>query len=174
MGPHVSTIFALALAATAACGGTARHQAAAPAAPDPAAAAQLHAGLNIRLTTVYVDDQERALHFYTDVLGFEVKDDVENGGYRWLTVTAPADPAGAELQLALASDPAARAYQQAMFQQGQPALMFYSADVRADHARIAARGGAFTMPPTELMAGSVITTLPDTCGNLIQITELAR
>ena len=82
-------------------------------------------------------------------------------------------PAGAELQLALNDNPAAKAYQQARFQQGQPAAMFYTDDVKAEYERIKARGAEFTMPPTEV-TGSTIALLNDTCGNLIQITQLAR
>ena len=129
--------------------------------------------MKIKLTTIYVDDQEQALRFYTDILGMAVKADFSNGPYRWLTVTSPDEPDGTELQLALNDNPAAKAYQQAMFQQGQPAVMFYSDDIKGDHERITARGGAFSMPPTEV-TGSTIAQLNDTCGNLIQITQLAR
>ena len=129
--------------------------------------------MKIKLTTIYVDDQEQALRFYTDILGLAVKADFSNGPYRWLTVISPDEPNGTELQLALNDNPAAKAYQQAMFQQGQPAVMFYSDDIKGDHERITARGGEFSMPPTEV-TGSTIAQLNDTCGNLIQITQLAR
>lgn len=129
--------------------------------------------MKIKLTSVYVDDQEKALHFYTDVLGFTKKADFSNGGYRWLTVASPDDPDGTELQLALNASPAAKAYQQAIFQQGQPAVMFFTDDIKADHERITARGAQFTMPPTDV-TGSTIAQLNDTCGNLVQITQLAR
>ena len=129
--------------------------------------------MKIKLTSVYVDDQDKALRFYTEVLGFTKKTDVSNGPYRWLTVASPEDPDGTELQLALNDNPAARAYQQAMFQQGQPAAMFFSNDVKGDYERIKARGAEFTMPPTEV-PGAAIAKLNDTCGNLIQITQLAR
>ena len=129
--------------------------------------------MKIKLTTIYVDDQERALRFYTDILGLVAKADFSNGPYRWLTVISPDEPEGTELQLALNDNPAAKAYQQAMFQQGQPAVMFYSDDIKGDHERIAARGGQFSMAPTEV-TGSTIAQLNDTCGNLIQITQLAR
>ena len=130
-------------------------------------------GVKIRVMGVYVDDQEKALHFYTKVLGFAKKVDFSNGPYRWLTVVSPEEPDGIELQLALNSNPAAKAYQQAMFQQGQPAVMFFTDDVRGDYERIKARGAEFTMPPTEV-TGSTIAKLKDTCGNLIQISQLAR
>jgi predicted enzyme related to lactoylglutathione lyase len=129
--------------------------------------------MKIKLTTIYVDDQERALRFYTDILGMAVKADFSNGPYRWLTVISPDEPEGTELQLALNDNPAAKAYQQAMFQQGQPAVMFYSDDIKGDHERIVAHGGQFSMPPTDVTA-STIAQLNDTCGNLIQITQLAR
>ena len=122
---------------------------------------------------MYVDDQEKALRFYTEVLGFAKKADVSQGPFRWLTVASPEEPEGTELQLALTDNPAAKAYQQAMFQQGQPAAMFYTDDVKAQYERIKARGAEFTMPPTEV-TGSTIAMLNDTCGNLIQITQLAR
>ena len=129
--------------------------------------------MKIKLTSTYVDDQEKALRFYTDVLGFVKKADFSNGPFRWLTVASPEDSDGTELQLALNDKPAAKAYQQAMFQQGQPAAMFFSDDVQADYERMKARGAAFTMPPTDV-TGSVIAMLDDTCGNLIQVTQLKR
>ena len=129
--------------------------------------------MKIKLTTVYVNDQERALRFYTEALGFTKKADFSQGPFRWLTVASPEEPDGTQLQLALNDNPAAKAYQQAMFQQGQPAAMFFSDDVKAEYERIKARGAEFTVPPTEV-TGSTIAKLNDTCGNLIQITQLAR
>jgi len=129
--------------------------------------------MKIKLTSVHVDDQEKALRFYTDVLGFVKKADFSQGPFRWLTVVSPEDPDGTELQLALNGNPAAKAYQQAMFQQGQPAAMFFTDDVQADYERMKARGAEFTKPPTDVTA-SKIAMLNDTCGNLIQLTELAR
>jgi predicted enzyme related to lactoylglutathione lyase len=129
--------------------------------------------MKIKLTSVFVDDQEKALRFYTDVLGFAKKADFSNGPFRWLTVTSPQEPDGTELQLALNNNPVAKTYQQAIFQQGQPAVMFFTDDVKGDYERIRAHGAAFTMPPTEV-TGSTIAQLDDTCGNLIQITQLAR
>jgi predicted enzyme related to lactoylglutathione lyase len=129
--------------------------------------------MKIKLTNVYVDDQEKALRFYTDVLGFVKKADFSQGPYRWLTVASPEDPDGTELQLALNGNPAAKAYQQAMFEQGQPAAMFFTDDVEADYERMKARGAEFTMPPTDVTA-SKIAMLNDTSGNLIQVTQLKR
>ena len=115
--------------------------------------------MKIKLTSVYVNDQDKALRFYTEVMGFARKADFSNGPYRWLTVTSAEEPDGTELQLALNDNPAAKAYQQAIFQQGQPAAMFYTDDVKGDCERIKAR---------------VIAMLNDTCGNLIQLTQLLR
>ena len=129
--------------------------------------------MKIKLASVYVDDQEKALRFYTEVLGFVKKTDVSQGPFRWLTVASPEEPDGTELQLALNDNPAAGAYQQALFQQSQPAAMFFSDDVQGDYERIKARGAEFTMPPTDV-TGSKIAMLNDTCGNLIQITQLMR
>jgi len=129
--------------------------------------------MKIKVASVYVDDQDKALRFYTEVLGFVKKTDVSQGPFRWLTVASPEEPDGTELLLALNDNPAAKAYQQAMFQQGHPAAIFYSGDVRGDYERIKARGAEFTMSPTDVI-GSTIAMLNDTCGNLIQLTQLAR
>ena len=129
--------------------------------------------MKIKLTSVYVDDQEKALRFYSDVLGFVKKADFSQGPYRWLTVVSPEEPEGMELQLALNNNPAAKAYQQALFEQKQPAAMFFTDNVQADYERAKARGAEFTMPPTDVTA-SKIAMVNDTCGNLIQLTELKR
>jgi len=129
--------------------------------------------MKIKLTSVHVDDQAKALRFYTEVLCFVKKTDLSNGTFRWLTVASAEDPDGTELQLALNDNPAARDYQQAMFQQAQPAAMFFTDDVQGDYERLKARGADFTMPPTDA-TGSKIARLNDTCGNLIQVTQLIR
>ena len=129
--------------------------------------------MKIKLTSVYVDDQDKALRFYTVLMGFAKKADFSQGPFRWPAVASSEDTDGTELQLALNDNPAAKAYQQAMFQQGQPAAMFFSDDVKGDYERIKARGAEFTMPPTDV-PGATIAKLNDTCGNLIQITQLAR
>jgi predicted enzyme related to lactoylglutathione lyase len=129
--------------------------------------------MKIKLTSVYVDDQDKSLRFYTEVLGFVKKADFSQGPFRWLTVASPEDPDGTELQLALNNSPAAKTYQQAMVQQGQPAAMFFSDDVQADYERMKARGAEFTMPPKDVTA-SKIAILNDTCGNLIQVVQLMR
>jgi predicted enzyme related to lactoylglutathione lyase len=129
--------------------------------------------MKIKLTSIYVDDQEKALHFYTEVLGFAKRADFSQWSYRWLTVASPEEPDGTELQLALNNNPAAKAYQQAQFQQNQPAAMFFTDDLQADYDRMKASGAEFTMPPTDVTA-SKIAMLKDTCGNIIQVTELKR
>ena len=129
--------------------------------------------MKISLTTVYVDDQDRALRFYTEVLGFVKKADFSQGPYRWLTVTSPEDPEGTQLQLASGDNPAAKAFQQAMFQQGQPAAMFFTEDLQADYERMKGRGAEVIMAPTEVTA-SKIAKVNDGCGNLIQVTQLMK
>src|SRR5579862_1662925 len=106
--------------------------------------------MKIKVTSLYVDDQSKALRFYTEVLGFAKKTDFSQGPYRWLTVGSPEDPDGVELQLALNDNPAAKAYQEARFQQGQAAIMFNTEDVKGDYERIKALGAEFTMPPTNV------------------------
>jgi predicted enzyme related to lactoylglutathione lyase len=117
--------------------------------------------LRIQLTSIYVDDQDKALRFYTDVLGFVKKADVTQGPFRWLTVASPEEPDGTELQLAPNDNPAAQAYQRAMFEQGQPAAMFYVDDVQHEYERMKALGADFTMPPTKV-TGSTIAMVNDT------------
>ena len=129
--------------------------------------------MKIKVTSIYVNDQEKALRFYTEVLGFVKKADFSQGPFRWLTVASPEEPEGTQLQLAPKNSPAAVAYQQALFEQGQPAAMFYVDDVQKEHDRMKPLGAEFTMPPTKV-TGSTIAMLKDTCGNLIQITALDR
>src|SRR5947199_5432681 len=119
--------------------------------------------MKIKVTSIYVDDQEKGLRFYTEVLGFAKKTDFSQGPYRWLTVASPAEPDGVELQLALNNNPAAKTYQQAMFQQNQPATMFFTDDLQSDYERIQERGAEFNMAPTDVTA-SKIAMLNDTCG----------
>ena len=129
--------------------------------------------MKIKLATIYVDDQDKALHFYTEVLGFAKKADNSNGPNRWLTVVSPQEPEGTELQLASGDNPADKAYQQAKFQQNQIAAMFFTDDVKADYERMKAGGAQFTMPPTDVKY-AWIAMVNDTCGNLVQITQLKR
>ena len=132
--------------------------------------------MRIRVTSVYVDNQEKALRFYTRVLGLVKKTDLTNadrldGPYRWLTVASPEEPDGVELQLAPNADPAAKAYQQAMFLQGERAVRYFVDDLQAEYERMKSLGARFTLPPTKV-PGSSIATVDDTCGNLFQLTEL--
>lgn len=129
--------------------------------------------MKITLTRVYVDDQDKALRFYTEVLGFVKKADFSQGPFRWLTVASAEDPEGTQLQLALNNDPAAKAYQEAMFLQSQPAVMFFTDNIDADYDRAKSRGAEFTMPPTDVTA-SKIAMLKDGCGNLVQISQLSK
>ena len=129
--------------------------------------------MKIKVTGVYVDAQDNTLRSYTEVLGFAKKADFSQGPFRWLTVASPEEPDGPELQLALNDNPAAKAYQQALFQQSQPAAMFFTDDVKGDYERIKARGAEFTMPPTDV-PGATVAMLNNTCGNLIQLNQVAR
>jgi predicted enzyme related to lactoylglutathione lyase len=127
--------------------------------------------MRIKWTKLYVDDQEKALKFYTDKLGFQKKADFSQGNYRWLTVASPEEPEGVELLLESNANPAGKAYQQALRGQGQPAAQFQVKDVKAEHDRLAAEGVTFTTPVTSA-TGSVIAVLDDSCGNLIQLVQL--
>ena len=129
--------------------------------------------MKIALTTVYVSDQDNALRFYTEVLGFVKKADFSQGPFRWLTVASPEEPEGTQLQLALDNNPATKTFQQALHAQGQPAVMFFTSDVQADYERMKARGAEISMPPTDV-TGSKILKLDDTCGNVIQVTQLMK
>ena len=127
--------------------------------------------MKIKLMTVYVDDQDKALRFYTEALGFVKKADFSQGSYRWLTVASAEQPDGAELQLERNDDPAAKTFQQARFQQERPAAMFYTDDIQHAYERMKAAGAEFTKPPAKV-TGSTIAIVKDTCGNLIQLTQL--
>jgi catechol 2,3-dioxygenase-like lactoylglutathione lyase family enzyme len=127
--------------------------------------------MRINLTSVLVDDQDKALRFYTDVLGFEKKTEVPLGEHRWLTVVAPDDPDGVELVLEPDSHPAVRPFKAALVDDGIPFTSFAVDDIRAEYERLSGLGVRFTQPPTEM--GPVTTAvLDDTCGNLIQIAEM--
>ena len=129
--------------------------------------------MKIKVMTIYVDDQDKALRFYTEVLGFVKKTDFSQGPYRWLTVASAEEPDGTELQLALSNNPVAKAFQQGMFQQNQPTAMFFTDNLQADYDRMKGAGATFTMPPTDVTA-SIIATVNDTCGNLVQLTQLKK
>ena len=125
-------------------------------------------------TSIFVNDQDKALKFYTETLGFVKKSDVTAGQYRWLTVVSPDDQNGTELVLEPNDNPAAKTYQKAIFKQGIPATMFGVADVRAEYERLKKLGVKFTMEPTAVMKNVTIAVFDDTCGNLIQIQQTAR
>jgi catechol 2,3-dioxygenase-like lactoylglutathione lyase family enzyme len=126
--------------------------------------------MKIVVTSVLVDDQAKALSFYTDILGFEKKHDVPLGEHRWLTVVSPQDPDGTELLLEPDEHPAARPFKEALVEDGIPYTSFGVDDVRADFERLSAAGVRFTQLPTEM--GPVTTAVfDDTCGNLIQIAQ---
>ncbi|MDT9682456.1 VOC family protein [Streptomyces sp. TRM76323] len=128
--------------------------------------------MKIHLTSVFVDDQDKALRFYTDVLGFVKKHDVPLGTDRWLTVVSPEDPDGTELLLEPSGHPAVPPYKKALAQDGTPAASFAVDDVRAEFDRLRELGVRFTQEPLEM--GAVTTAvLDDTCGNLIQIVHSA-
>jgi catechol 2,3-dioxygenase-like lactoylglutathione lyase family enzyme len=129
--------------------------------------------MQIKLTGIFVDDQEKALKFYTDILGFLKKMDFSAGKYRWLTVVSPEEPEGSQLVLDLNDEhnPAAKTYQQEIFRHGIPAANFFVGDVQKEYVRLKQHGVTFTKEPTKTM-GSTIAVLEDTCGNLIQITHL--
>jgi predicted enzyme related to lactoylglutathione lyase len=129
--------------------------------------------MKIKVTSIFVDNQDKALRFYTEVLGFTKKNDFSQGPYRWLTVTPSGDPNDIELELALNNNPAAKTYQDAIFQQNTPAIMFFTDDIKGDYERVKGKGGEFTMPPTDV-TGSTIAMLKDTCGNIVQLTQLAK
>ncbi|MFJ5987151.1 VOC family protein [Lentzea sp. NPDC092896] len=126
--------------------------------------------MKIHLTSVFVDDQDKALSFYTDVLGFVKKTEVPIGADRWLTVVSPEDPDGTELLLEPDGHPAVKPYKNALVADGIPATQFAVDDVRAEFDRLSALGVKFTQEPLDM--GPVTTAvLDDTCGNLIQIVQ---
>ncbi|MDD5464099.1 MAG: VOC family protein [Candidatus Moranbacteria bacterium] len=127
--------------------------------------------MKIKVTSVFVSDQEKALKFYTDVLGFVKKSDVSAGEYRWLTVVSPEQPDGVELLLEPNDNPAAKKYQEAIFEQKIPAAAFFVDDVQKEYDKLKELGVVFTMPPTKV-TGATIAVFDDLCGNLIQINQL--
>jgi glyoxylase I family protein len=128
--------------------------------------------MKIKLTSVMVEDQDKALAFYTDVFGFQKKHDVPVGEYRWITVVSPEGPSDVELALEPNVNPAAKAFQRAMFEQGIPLAAFEVGDIAAEYKRLRERGVAFTREPTP-MGPVIIAVCSDTCGNLIQLHQPA-
>lgn len=127
--------------------------------------------MKIALSGVIVEDQERALKFYTEVLGFVKKQDVPAGEYRWLTVVAPDDPDGTQLLLEPNANPASKTYQQALFEQGIPLTAFAVDDIHAEFERLKGLGVAFSVEPTQ-MGPATVAIFDDTCGNHIQIFQV--
>ena len=127
--------------------------------------------LKIKLTSVFVDDQDKALRFYTDVLGFRKNKDVPVGQFKWLTVVSPDEPDGVELLLEPNDNPAARTFQKAIFDQGIAAAAFMVDDIQEEYARLKKLGVRFTAEPTP-SGPTTIAVFDDTCGNLIQIFEI--
>ncbi len=129
--------------------------------------------MRITVTGLHVDDQEKALAFYTNVLGFVKKNDIPVGQFKWLTVVSPEAPDGVELLLEPNDNPAAQAYQQALVEQGLPCHMFEVDDVQAEYERLKELGVAFTVTPVQ--AGPVmVAVFDDTCGNLVQIVQMVE
>jgi catechol 2,3-dioxygenase-like lactoylglutathione lyase family enzyme len=129
--------------------------------------------MQIKLTSIFVDDQDKALKFYTGVLGFQKKHEFPAGPHKWLTVVSPEEPEGVQLVLEPNNgwNPAAKSYQQETFKNGTAAANFFVADVQKEYDRLKSLGVTFTKEPTKTV-GSTIAILDDTCGNLIQITHL--
>ena len=128
--------------------------------------------MRIKLTSLMVEDQSRALSFYTDVLGFVKKHDIPVGEYRWITVVSPEGPGDVELTLEPNANPAAKTFQEAMFKQGIPLAAFEVGDITQEFARLKSRGVVFTKDPAK-MGPVTIAIFSDTCGNLIQIYQPA-
>jgi len=126
--------------------------------------------MRIKLTSIMVDDQDKAIRFYTETLGFKKKHDIPVGEYRWITVTSPEGPNDVELALEPNANPAGKTFQEAMFKQGIPLAAFEVSDIKGEFARLTAEGVAFLRPPTQ--AGPVtFAVFADTCGNLIQLYQ---
>jgi catechol 2,3-dioxygenase-like lactoylglutathione lyase family enzyme len=126
--------------------------------------------MRIKLTSVMVDDQDRALRFYTEVLGFQKKHEIPIGQYKWLTVVSPDGPDDLELSLEPNANPAGKTFQQAMFAQSIPLAAFEVPDIAAEYARLTALGVVFTSEPVN-MGPVTIAVFSDTCGNLIQLYQ---
>ncbi|MCP4897922.1 MAG: VOC family protein [bacterium] len=127
--------------------------------------------MRIKLSSVLIDDQDKALRFYTEVLGFSKKVDLPVGEYRWLTVVSPDDPEGTELLLEPNANPAAATYQQALFESGIPLASFEVDDAQLEYERLHAEGVVFKQEPTDV-GTAVCAIFEDTCGNLIQFYQV--
>ena len=126
--------------------------------------------MKINLNSVYVDDQGKALKFYTEVLGFVKKTDVPAGEYRWLTVVSPEEPEGTELLLEPSDNPATKTFKKSLYEQGIPLTSFAVEDIQEEYERLRGLDVNFTMKPTK-MGPVTVAVFDDTCGNLIQIAQ---
>ncbi|MGD8534973.1 MAG: VOC family protein [Candidatus Aminicenantes bacterium] len=126
--------------------------------------------MKIKLNSVFVDDQDKALNFYTEVLGFIKKTEIPLGEFKWLTVVSPEEPEGTELVLEPNSNPAAKAFQSALVKQGIPLTAFAVEDVQKEYERLKKLGVEFTMEPTQT-GPTTVAVFDDTCGNLIQLYQ---
>jgi catechol 2,3-dioxygenase-like lactoylglutathione lyase family enzyme len=129
--------------------------------------------MRIKLTSIMVDDQDKAEKFYTGVLGFRTKQNIPVGEFRWLTVTSPEGPDDLELSLEPNANPAGKTFQEAMFKQGIPLAAFEVSDIAEEYGRLKAQGVAFTRGPTK-MGPVTLAVFSDTCGNLIQLYQPPR
>ncbi|MFC4559027.1 VOC family protein [Virgibacillus kekensis] len=126
--------------------------------------------MRINITSVFVDNQDKALNFYTEVLGFVKKTDMPAGDFKWVTVVSPEEPEGVELLLEPNENPAAEKYQKEIYEQGTPAISFVVDDIKEEYTRLKERGVSFTVEPTDV--GPVTYAIfDDTCGNLIQVSQ---
>lgn len=128
--------------------------------------------MKIYVTAIFVDDQDKALQFYTNVLGFVKKGDTLLGDFKWLTVTSPEDPNGPELLLEANDNPAAQAFQRSLFEQGKPLKAFAVENVQSEYERLTRLGVTFRIEPTQ-MGPVTLAIFDDTCGNLIQLVQMS-
>ena len=128
--------------------------------------------MKVKYSKIFVDDQDKALKFYTGILGFSKKSDITNEDYRWLTMVSPDDRDGIELILEKNDNPAAKTYQKAIYEQNMPAANLVTTDVKKEFERLEKLGVKFEVEPTEVMGGVTIAVLNDNCGNLIQIQNV--
>ena len=126
--------------------------------------------MKIKLSSVFVDDQDKALKFYTEVLGFVKKTDIPVGQFKWLTVVSPEEPDGTELLLEPSDNPAAKTFKKAIFEQGIPLTAFAVEDIQAEYERLKRLGVRFTMEPTKT-GPTTVAVFDDTCGNFIQLYQ---
>lgn len=128
--------------------------------------------MQIRLASIFVEDQEKALKFYTEILGFVKKEDIPMGDFRWLTVVSPESSGDMELVLEPNANPAAKTFQQAIYKQGIPATAFFVIHMDQEYNRLQELGVQFKSPPTPILQGPTIAVFDDTCGNLIQLVQI--